>query len=198
MGQKRDKTRVIFIKTMAREDKREIQDSYDTLGGRIYDIRYSREQEAKYEVVLDRISPQPDDVVLDDGCGTGLLLNRLNARLIGLDFSHKLLEKARSRLREKPGAHFVQADADHLPFRSSVYSLVFAITLLQNATMPGQTLSEMRRVGRHDSQIVVTALRKTFTAERFKELLKKAGLSRVKFIMDEDLKDWFAFTKPTL
>jgi ubiquinone/menaquinone biosynthesis C-methylase UbiE len=182
---------------MAREDKQEIQESYNALGGRIYDIRYSREQEAKYEVVLDRISPQPDDVVLDDGCGTGLLLHRLNAHLIGLDFSHKLLEKARSRLREKPGTHLVQADADRLPFRPSVYSLVFAVTLLQNTPMPRQTLSEMRRVGRHDSQIVVTALKKAFSAERLKELLEKAGLSCVKFVMDEDLNDWFAFTKPT-
>ena len=182
---------------MAREDKREIQESYNTLGGRIYDIRYGREQEAKYKAVLDRISPQPDDIVLDDGCGTGLLLHRLNAHLIGLDFSHKLLEKARSRLRDKPGTHLIQADADHLPFRPSVYSLVFAITLLQNSPIPRQTLSEMRRVGRHDSQIVVTALKKAFSAEGLKELLEKAGLSCVKFVMGEDLKDWFAFTKPT-
>lgn len=182
---------------MAREEKREIQESYNTLGGRLYDVRYGSEQEAKYKVVLDRISPQPDDIVLDDGCGTGLLLHRLNAHLIGLDFSHKLLEKAKSRLREKPGTHLVQADADRLPFRPSVYSLVFAVTLLQNAPMPGQTLSEMRRVGRPGSQIVVTALKKAFSAEGLEELLKKAGLSCVNFVRDEDLKDWFAFTKPT-
>lgn len=182
---------------MAREDKREILEAYNALGGRIYDIRYSREQEAKYEVILDRISPKPDDVVLDDGCGTGLLLHRLNAHLIGLDFSHKLLEEARSRLRDKPGTHLVQADADHLPFRPSVYSLVFAVTLLQNASMPSLTLSEMRRVGRHDSQIVITALKKAFPAEKLKELLDEAGLSCVKFYVGEDLKDWFAFTNPT-
>lgn len=182
---------------MARQDKRGIQAFYNDLGGRIYDIRYSREQEAKYRVALDRIDPQPDNVVLDDGCGTGLLLHRLNAHLIGLDFSHKLLDTARSRLRAKPGTHLVQADADHLPFRPSVYDLVFAVTLLQNAPMPGQTLSEMRRVGRNNSQIVVTALKKAFSAERLKKLLEKAGLSCVQLVMDEDLKDWFAFTKPT-
>lgn len=186
-----------MYKSMAGEDKREIRESYNALGGRVYDIRYCSEQEAKYEVILDQISLQPDDILLDDGCGTGLLLRRLNAHQIGLDFSHKLLEKARSRLREKPRTHLVQADADHLPFRSSVFSKVFAVTLLQNALVPDRTLAEMRRVGLHDSKIVVTALKKAFSAERFKEVIDDAGLYCSSIIVEEDRKDWFAFTTPT-
>ena len=63
-----------MCKVMAGEGKRKILRSYNALGGRIYDIRYEAEQEAKYEVILDSLRPRSEDVILDDGCGTGLLL----------------------------------------------------------------------------------------------------------------------------
>ena len=178
---------------MAGEDKRKILESYNALGGRIYDIRYEAEQEAKYEVILDSLRPRSEDVILDDGCGTGLLLRRLNAYNVGLDFSSALLSKARVRLKEKTGTHLVQADADRLPFRTSIFNMVLAITLIQNSSRPELTICEMKRVGRQNSQLGVTALKKAFSIDEFRKTLENSGLSNFNILQDDGHKDWFAF-----
>lgn len=178
---------------MAGEDKRKILRFYNALGGRIYDIRYEAEQEAKYEVILDSLGPRSEDVILDDGCGTGLLLRRLNAYNVGLDFSSALLSKARVRLKEKTGTHLVQADADRLPFRPSIFNMVLAITLIQNSSRPELTICEMKRVGRQNSQLGVTALKKAFSIDEFRKTLENSGLSNFNILKDDGHKDWFAF-----
>lgn len=182
---------------MVGEGKRKILRSYNALGGRIYDIRYDTEQEAKYEVILDSLRPRSEDVILDDGCGTGLLLHRLNAYNVGLDFSSALLSKARVRLKEKTGTHLVQADADRLPFRPSIFNMVFAITLIQNSSRPELTLGEMRRVARPDSRVGVTALKKAFSIDKFRKTLENSGLARFYILKDDGHKDWFAFVTLT-
>jgi ubiquinone/menaquinone biosynthesis C-methylase UbiE len=182
---------------MAGEDKRKILRSYNALGGRIYDIRYEAEQEAKYEVILDSLRPRSEDVILDDGCGTGLLLRRLNAYNVGLDFSSALLSKAWVRLKEKACTYLVQADADRLPFRPSIFNMVLAITLIQNSSRPELTICEMKRVGRQNSQIGVTALKKAFSIDKFRKTLEKSGLARFYILKDDGHKDWFAFVTLT-
>jgi ubiquinone/menaquinone biosynthesis C-methylase UbiE len=182
---------------MAVEGKRKILRSYNALGGRIYDIRYCAEQEAKFEVILDSLRPRSEDVILDDGCGTGLLLQRLNAYKVGLDFSHALLSRARVRLKQKTWTHLVQADADCLPFRHSIFNMVFAITLIQNSSRPELTLGEMRRVGRPDSRIGVTALKKAFSIDKFRKILENSGLTHFYILKDDGHKDWFAFVTLT-
>lgn len=182
---------------MAGEGKRKILRSYNALGGRIYDIRYDAEQEAKFEVILDSLRPRSEDVILDDGCGTGLLLQRLNAYNVGLDFSSALLSRARVRLKQKTGTHLVQADADRLPFRHSIFNMVFAITLIQNSSRPELTLCEIRRVGRPDSRVGVTALKKAFSIDKFRKTLENSGLTRFCILKDDGHKDWFAFVTLT-
>ena len=174
--------------------KRRIRESYDSLGGKLYDIRYQIEQDVKYDVILRRSPPSLEKIVLDDGCGTGLLLERLGNTCVGVDLSHHLLSKARSRLRKRRRIHLIQADADLLPFRDQVFGEVFAVTLIQNTPNPEHSLSEMRRVARAGSEVVVTALKKAFTLQGLKQLLEASGLALTSIIQDEELKDWIAFT----
>lgn len=178
---------------MMSEDKRTIVKSYNDMGGEIYDLRYEAEQESKYRVILDSVRPCNKDIVLDDGCGTGLLLQRLNAHGVGVDLSQGLLSTARSKLKKKPKTHLVQADADYLPFRPSIFHKVFAVTILQNMPEPEQTLEELTRVSRQDSLIAVSSLKKSFSIDHFKRVLENSGLSIKKLIVNEELKDWLAF-----
>jgi ubiquinone/menaquinone biosynthesis C-methylase UbiE len=178
---------------MMAEDKRIIVKSYNDMGGKIYDIRYEAEQGAKYKVILCSVRPCVKDIVLDDGCGTGLLLQRLNAHSVGIDLSHKLLSTARFKLKNKPKTHLAQSDADHLPFRPSIFHKVFAVTILQNMPKPEQTLEELTRVSRQHSLIAVSSLKKSFSIGHFKRVLENSGLSIKKLIVNEELKDWIAF-----
>ena len=61
--------------------KREVKDSYDDLGGRLYDLRYEEEQRKKYETMLAEVEVSERETVLDNGCGTGLLFGYLQPLL---------------------------------------------------------------------------------------------------------------------
>lgn len=181
---------------MEAEDKRAVRESYDTLGGRLYDVRYRLEQVAKYDEILRHITLLPYDIVLDDGCGTGLLLEMLETHAVGVDLSCSLLSTACSRLKNGRRIHLIQADADQLPFRGGVFDKVFAVTLIQNTPEAEQTLKEMRRVAQASSEVAITALKKSFTLQGFKQLLNASGLTLRSLVQDEELKDWIAFATP--
>ena len=88
---------VCFSNLIALSSKKDIKESYDALGGRIYDIRYTEEQQKKYEIIFDEIPSRYEGLILDVGCGTGLLLERINSNSVGVDLSINLLEKAYER-----------------------------------------------------------------------------------------------------
>ncbi len=177
---------------MARRNKREVAKAYDTLGGRIYDLRYTEEQESKYKMLLERIPPETSDMTLDVGCGTGLLLDKLSSRNVGLDISLALLSAARMGVGAHPNNELVQADAENLPFRDATFHKIYSVTLIQNTPNPEKAIVEMKRVSRRGSKLVITALKKGFTEDQFTTLLENIGLEPVEFIFDEDLKDWVA------
>lgn len=178
---------------MARDRKREVLDSYDELGGRTYDARYRQEQEAKYDVILERIRPLPHELVLDEGCGTGLLLTRLDAHNVGVDFSHRLLATARQRLKEKQWTHLVHADAEHLPIRHTMFNTLFAVTLIQNLPAIEEAIAEMKRVSRPGSRVAITSLKKASTMAELGKALEDSGFHNIFLYQNENLKDWFAF-----
>lgn len=178
---------------MGAREKRRIRKSYDNLGGRLYDERYLSEQAVKYDVILRLAIPLIDDLILDDGCGTGLLLERLQGYSVGIDFSSILLSTAHSRLKKRVLTHLIQADADHLPFRGHIFEKVFAVTLIQNTPEPELAFSEIRRVAKVGSEVVVTALKKSFTIQGFRQLLNASGCTLKSLVEAEELKDWMAF-----
>jgi ubiquinone/menaquinone biosynthesis C-methylase UbiE len=175
---------------MVEPDEREVADAYDALGGRIYDLRYAEEQGAKYDALLDRMTPEPDDVALDMGCGTGLLTERLESQAVGLDISARLLSAARSRLQERTQSHLVLGDAGALPFRDSSFNLVFSVTVLQNTPDPLASIREIKRVGR--AKAGVSALKKAFTRESFRMLLEEGRFSSFDILDSSGLNDWVA------
>jgi len=161
--------------------KREVMRHYDELGD-IYDLLYGDEQNRKIESALHATSVKGSDTVIDVGCGTGFLLDRIQksvAMLIGVDDSIGLLKIAMKRMKVRPerkSAILVRADADHLPFVDKIFDKVFALTLLQNMPDSARALREMMRVAKHDSVIVVTGLRKSFTKDTLGGVLSKVGL----------------------
>ncbi len=175
---------------MVEPDERKVADAYDALGGRIYDLRYAEEQGAKYDALLLRMTPEPDDVALDIGCGTGLLTERLESQAVGIDISASLLSTARSRLRSRERSYLVMGDAGALPFRDSSFDGVFSFTVLQNIPDQLSSLKEMRRVGR--GRAGVSVLKKAFTREAFEALLREACPASFEVLDSGGLNDWIA------
>jgi SAM-dependent methyltransferase len=95
------------------------------------------------------LDPQPDDRLLDIGCGVGLFSRHLEhhvQRVVGIDFASPLLARARTL---SPGTRFLAADLRRLPFRDACFSKLLASSVLQYMdTMDSvaAALAEMRRV----------------------------------------------------
>jgi ubiquinone/menaquinone biosynthesis C-methylase UbiE len=158
--------------------KREVMRHYNTLVP-VYDAQYGEEQDAKMKAALSSINLKKDSLVLDAGCGTGLLFKHVGRSvklLVGLDMSSRILKEARKRAKQLPTIAVVRADADFTPFQNNVFDATFAITLLQNVPDPLVTLREMKRVSKDRAFIVITGLKKEFSREAFVKLLQRAGL----------------------
>jgi len=176
--------------------KRDIKESYDALGGRIYDIRYNEEQGKKYRIIFDRLSSSEEDLVLDIGCGTGLLFARIISTSVGVDLSINLLEKALER-NKNGRIYLVQADAELLPFRDTVFDQIYSITVLQNLNNQLLGLIEVWRVSRKNSDIVVTGLKKAYSEKSFSSLLSEAGFT-VELQVIAELNDFVAFLRKSM
>jgi len=158
--------------------KREVMLHYDQTAAS-YDAQYAEEQNAKMEAALNNIVLEENAIVLDAGCGTGLLFPHIADKtqlLIAIDISRKLLKQAKKRANQQSNIALIQADADHTPFKNQTFHAVFAITLLQNIPNPTATLEEIERITRPEATIGLTILKKKFTQKAITELLKKAKL----------------------
>ena len=145
----------------------------------VYDAQYSEEQDAKIKAALSSTNLKKNSLVLDAGCGTGLLFKHMGKSvklLVGLDVSPMILKEAKKRVKQLPTLAFVRADIDFAPFQNSVFDATFAITLLQNVPAPSVTLLEMKRVSKNRAFIVATGLKKEFSREAFVKLLQRARL----------------------
>ena len=89
--------------------------------------------------------------VLDIGCGTGKLLNRLAANYpdlqgTGLDFSAEMLRQARRSNQHHPRLVFVQGNVAPLRFADEQFDTVFNTFSFLHYTNPEQVFAEIYRI----------------------------------------------------
>ena len=158
-----------------------------------YDDRYISEQSEKYMAVLDKIDLQYPSVILDLGCGTGLLIEKVKQRasyLVGIDFSRAMLAKARDKNKHFNNISFICGDSDFLPIREDVFNTVFSFTLLQNVPDPIRTLKEIIRVAKPQTLIVISALKKNYKKNEITNLIHKTNLKILESINHDFLNDY--------
>jgi len=171
------------------EKKRDVMQSYDSTA-HLYDMRYDGEQIAKIEAAMKSINLERHNLVLDVGCGTGLLFGYVASKagmVVGLDISRKILFQAKGKAKKLENVHLICADADNMPLKEGIFDCAFVVTLVQNMPNPLESLNEVKRVTRENAVIVITGLKKKFPLEVFEELLKKADLN-LSAMMNENLK----------
>ena len=128
------------------------------LWSRVYDL--PPVQRAIYrpvqEAVLDELRRASPRRILDVGCGTGILTERLAGELgaelvVGCDFSLGMLEQARSR---GPGP-WVQGDAQRLPLVARCVDAVVSTESFHWYPEPDAALAELHRVLSPGGRLVV-------------------------------------------
>ena len=125
---------------------------YDLLN-HLLSAQMDRLWRARVAKELKPILEQPDALVLDLCCGTGDLTFSLQrggkARIIGADFSHTMLVRAREKTMTANGVApmpFLEADALRLPFADRSFELVTSAFGFRNLANYEEGLREIFRV----------------------------------------------------
>ncbi|MBW4615789.1 MAG: methyltransferase domain-containing protein [Desmonostoc vinosum HA7617-LM4] len=129
-------------------DKKQLFDrwapSYDLLFPSVF-------YQAIHKRLLSKVDLPVQPNVLDLGCGTGRLLQRLanqfpDLRGTGLDFSAQMLRVARQRNCHHPRLIYVEGRAESLPFTDGQFDAVFNTISFLHYLEPQQVLCEVARV----------------------------------------------------
>ena len=114
-----------------------------------YDILTSLHKEIGRELVKKNVQADADRI-LDIGCGTGYAANKAKfffpeSVIVGLDLSEGMLSKA-SAAHEGIPIHWLQADAQALPFKRATFDLVLSNLSYQWVLDLPRAFREARRV----------------------------------------------------
>ena len=112
------------------------------------------------ELLLDLLSPEQGEVILDVGCGTGVFtldILSFDPYVIGLDISRPMLVRAGHKAS---AYHFrgIVGDMMSLPFADGSFDKVVSMTAIEFVKDAQRTVKELFRVTRGGGHIVVTTL----------------------------------------
>jgi ubiquinone/menaquinone biosynthesis C-methylase UbiE len=153
---------------------------YDTIAPS-YNELYGEEQLNKWKLVKKLIPIK--GLVLDAGCGTGIITKELG-NVIGIDVSLELLKQCESSLR------VLCADVEYLPFKDKTFDTIVSFTVLQNVDDVSRAVSEFKRVLKEDGHLLVTVLSKN---EKKVSIIRGALKKVFKKIKEENVKNDVAF-----
>jgi ubiquinone/menaquinone biosynthesis C-methylase UbiE len=166
-----------------------------------YDTLYAEEQGTKIAAALENLRINNKAIILDAGCGTGLLFSHIakQAKLtVGIDTSKSLLRQAKTRAKAFSNVAIIKADVDHTPFPSHIFTHTFILTLLQNMPNGTDTLEEIKRITPQNAIIIITGLKKHFTSEKLIQLLTNAELEITSLKTFEKMKDYVVICRKHL
>jgi SAM-dependent methyltransferase len=100
-----------------------------------------------------QVTLAPDARILEIGCGSGALWQRVHARvptdarILLSDFSLGMVTQARANLQALlPNLDVLQCDAQDLPFADEGFDVIFANHMLYHLPAPARGAAEIRRV----------------------------------------------------
>lgn len=171
-------------------------ETQDRVSANYDDVRYALPHARAYhESTMRSLSAMvpPRGAVLDDGCGTGMMLEHVRERgapleeLVGMDVSVEMLKRARARAeRNRLSYRLVRGDACRLPFRAESFDVVYARSILHHLPSPDAGAREIARVLRPGGDVVFLEPNETALSRVVRGLARKGD----KF--DEDHKEFRA------
>ena len=125
--------------------------------------------------------------VLEVGCGTGVLLQRLASRgdAVGVDVSTGMLNKAAARLRSGSAGRLVRADAQRLPFKDGSFDATVSTFALTAVPDLDAALAEMARVIRDGGSLAVVSVGNPESDSRLTRLATAVWRAAGDIIRDE-------------
>jgi ubiquinone/menaquinone biosynthesis C-methylase UbiE len=187
--------------TEKKKKKQEIIKNYD-LTSDFYDKRYVEIQHEKYNLVFQNFE-LTGKIILDAGCGTGLLFDFLLSLLarkffiyyhyVAIDISNNMLKEFQSKLEQKTESNRMKvnlllSDLENLPIRENIFNSLFSFTSFQNLPDIFKGLNESFRVIKHGADVYFSILKKKLNIEKVNLRLQNS-LKNLKTINQEFLED---------
>jgi len=138
------------------EGYREWSSTYDGPGNPIIQL-----EAPTVEAIFAEVEP---GAALDAACGTGrhaAALDRLGHRVIGVDSSAAMLDRARARV---PAADFRHGELESLPLESGTIDLAVCALALTHFADPGRAIAELARVVRPGGRVIISDVHPCFVA----------------------------------
>jgi ubiquinone/menaquinone biosynthesis C-methylase UbiE len=132
-------------------DNREYYDAFSTSYDRGRDRGYHKLIDDQAAAIVGRYAADKD--VLEVGCGTGLILQRVAATArsaVGVDLSPGMLQAARGR-----GLEVVEGSATDLPFAEASFDVCYSFKVLAHIPDWDACMREMVRVTRPGGRIII-------------------------------------------
>jgi phosphatidylethanolamine/phosphatidyl-N-methylethanolamine N-methyltransferase len=137
---------------------RSVEAVYERLAP-VYDLIYGVTLAPGRRHAMTRLAPEPGESILEIGVGTGLGAVRYpsGCRVVAIDLSAHMLQRARARLLRRRVEHvsLCQMDAAHLAFADGRFDAVYASYVLNVVPDPIAVAREITRVCRDDGRIVL-------------------------------------------
>jgi phosphatidylethanolamine/phosphatidyl-N-methylethanolamine N-methyltransferase len=110
--------------------------------------------------VVEKMCCRPDDTVLEVGVGTGLSLPLYDpgVRVVGIDISPHMLERARALVSSRNLANVMdlrEMNAEQMDFPDNSFDKVAAMYVVTVAPNPVRLIQEMRRVCKPDGELFI-------------------------------------------
>jgi SAM-dependent methyltransferase len=99
-----------------------------------------------------------EDLLLDIACGKGDIIPFLPpCNYVGVDISLSNIQQAKHLHPEH--TFFIVADASNLPFNPNTFNKIISVETVEHLTLKelNKALSELKRIGKHLSTVVITA-----------------------------------------
>ncbi|WP_052401743.1 class I SAM-dependent methyltransferase [Muricoccus aerilatus] len=135
-----------------------VRDAYRRWAG-VYDAVFGGVSSFGRKRAVAAVNRLPGNRVLEVGVGTGLALPlyRGEKRVVGVDLSREMLEKARERVAAERLLHvegLVEMDAEHMAFRDDSFDLAVAMFTASVVPDARKLFAEMSRVVRPGGQLL--------------------------------------------
>ena len=115
---------------------------------------------------IDGLNIPKSSVILDAGCGAGILLNEISKRgyrIFGMDYSFGMLKNVKGNgdgggVKELPS--FIQSDVEFLPFKDSSVNLVVCLGVVAYLESLPNALHELSRILDNNGTLILSIVNK--------------------------------------